>query len=155
MGEHSSETKTTLLVSSLYEDSSVGERLRSDSFPDDAEYQSFAGRALSIDRNGVRKLLSFDEFLCLYEKCVFVKVNRVPDIQEEDGLYRIVCLMPDGICLEAPLFSVREAFDLLEKESMRLKPAMWLGHSVLLTRGSLSLPGRERDEPGFGAGIAY
>lgn len=154
MGEHSSGTETALLVSSIYEDSSVGERLRSDSFPDGADYQSFAGRALSIDRNGGRKLLSFDEFLCLYEKCVFVKVNRVPAVQEDD-LYRIACLMPDGTCLEAPLFSVREALDLLAKESMRLKPAMWLGHSVLLTKGSLSLPGREQDGPGFEAGIAY
>lgn len=124
---------------------SPGERVQSNSFPKDTPFPSFVGRAVGTDKKGEHFLLSFDEFLGLFEQSVFVKVNRIEGLlPEHDGdrgsVVRMVCLMEDGRCIETPLYSIKEAQDLLSRPSMHLKPALWLGRSILLTKGSLTLP---------------
>ena len=130
-----------ITISALVDDSVVGERTRSAAFPPDISYGSYVGRALVTTNNAPEQVIPYDEFLSKYEESVFVRVDRVNLPLKSGGgsVFRFACLMPGGEFMETPLFSLDEARDLLDKESMRLKPALWLGHSVLITGGSLGL----------------
>jgi len=145
----SEDNEKKVSISVVWSDSAVGKRIQSASFPEDVDYRSYVGRSIVTNPDGSRNIVSFDNFLKNIESSVFVRVDRVRS-DESDDMYRIVCLMPGGECMEAPLFSLSEAYSLLSLESMRLKPASWLGRSVLLTKGSLGLDEKNSPEKGYG-----
>lgn len=139
-------------ISVMWSDGVVGKRIQSASFPEDIDYTSYVGRSIVTHPDGSMDIVSFEDFLKSVESSVFVRVDRVR-ANEGNDVYRIVCLMPDGECMEAPLFSLSEVRSLLSLESMRLKPASWLGRSVLLTKGSLGLDEKSGHEKGYGHAV--
>lgn len=132
-------------ISSICDGSVATERLGSDAFPAGAGLSCFIGRGILTESDGSVKVISYESFMELFDTAEIFKVNRIA-VTKFGEIFRLACVLPDGSCAETPLYSEAEARRLLLSKSARLKPAIWMGHGILVSRGSLNLA--EASSPG-------